>query len=159
MLGAPLATVITFAATGAGCASRLHAGSGSGAPCRVDVALVLRVAKVAPPASIHGIVFTVVSARRNVAGGDAGASALGPALRSGSRTSVGFAAAAAAVAGQCVGARKPQRATDGGSSRRSPPLPWALTWTSMLRGLAMTLWFARGRWAGARVQVVVGTVS
>lgn len=27
---------------------------------------------------------------------------------------------------------------------------WALTWTSVLRGLAMALWFARGRWALAR---------
>lgn len=27
---------------------------------------------------------------------------------------------------------------------------WALTWTSVLRGLAMALWFARGRWAAAR---------
>jgi Na+-driven multidrug efflux pump len=25
-----------------------------------------------------------------------------------------------------------------------------LTWTSVLRGLAMALWFARGRWAAAR---------
>jgi Na+-driven multidrug efflux pump len=27
---------------------------------------------------------------------------------------------------------------------------WALTWTSVLRGLAMAVWFARGRWVRAR---------
>jgi Na+-driven multidrug efflux pump len=27
---------------------------------------------------------------------------------------------------------------------------WAITWTSVLRGLALALWFARGRWVAAR---------
>ena len=27
---------------------------------------------------------------------------------------------------------------------------WALTWTSVLRGLALALWFARGRWVHGR---------
>jgi Na+-driven multidrug efflux pump len=31
-----------------------------------------------------------------------------------------------------------------------PGVFWALTWTSVLRGLALALWFARGRWAAAR---------
>jgi len=31
-----------------------------------------------------------------------------------------------------------------------PGIFWALTWTSVARGIALALWFARGRWVRAR---------
>ncbi len=251
VLGAALATVIAFGITGAllataGLRRKWIVGGFGG----LDWKLFGRVLRIGAPVSVHGIVFSLVYIsifrETNLAGGDAAASALGLGLRLEGvayQASVGFAAAAAAVVGQCLGARKPERANEGawtavrigawvagiwglvvlvlpepviawfsssdlaalhatdycrivaasvaftaveiilegafaGAGDTRPALflglpltvariPvamfavrvlgrgvsgvfWALTWTSVLRGIAMALWFARGRWAAAR---------
>jgi len=251
VLGAALATVIAFGVTGgllalAGTHRRWIVGGLGG----VDRALFGRVVKIGAPVSVHGIVFSLVYIfifrETNLAGGDAAASALGLGLRLEGiafQASVGFAAAAAAVVGQCLGARNAARANEGawtaarlgawvggswgllmlvvpegvigwlsssdlathyatdycrivavsvaftsveiilegafsGAGDTRPALflglpltvariPvamlaarvlgmgvagifWALTWTSVLRTLAIALWFARGRWVLAR---------
>jgi putative MATE family efflux protein len=251
VLGAALATVIALCVTGAllayGGIRRKWITGGFGG---VDRRLFLRIVKIGAPVSLHGIVFSLVYIfifrETNLAGGDAAASALGLGLRLEGvayQASVGFASAAAAVVGQCLGAGNRLRASEGawmaarlgawiggiwglallvlpepaiswlsssdpaalyatdycrivavsvaftaveiilegafsgaGDTRPalflSMPLTvlripvamlaarafgmgvagvfWALTWTSVLRGLAMALWFARGRWAAAR---------
>jgi len=250
VLGAALATVIAFGITGGllwlSGRRRKWIGQARG----VDWGLFGRIVKIGAPVSIHGIVFSLVYIfifrETNLAGGDAAASALGLGLRLEGfayMTSVGFAVAAAAVVGQCLGAGRPRRASEGawtavrigasiggtwgllllvlppavirlvsssematlyatdycrivavsvaftsveiilegafsGAGDTRPALflglpltvariPvamlaarvlgmgvagvfWALTWTSVLRGLAMALWFARGRWVAAR---------
>lgn len=251
VLGAALATVIAFGITGG---LLFLAGARRGWIMRgfggLDWSLFGRVLKIGAPVSIHGIVFSLVYIsifrETNLAGGDAAASALGLGLRLEGvayQASVGFAVAAAAVVGQCLGAGKPGRANEAawtavrigawiagiwgfvvlvlpepvirwfsssdlaalyatdycrivavsvaftaveiilegafsGAGDTRPALflglpltvariPvamfavrvlgmgvagvfWALTWTSVLRGLAMALWFARGRWVVAR---------
>lgn len=250
VLGAALATVISFAVTGGLlCLASVRRGW-VGRAKGLDLALVGRVLKIGTPVSVHGIVFSLVYIfifrETNLAGGDAASSALGLGLRLEGiayMTSVGFAAAAAAVVGQCLGAGKPQRANDGlwtavrigtwigglwgllmllaprdliglfsssdlatlhtvdycrivavsvaftaveivveggfagaGDTRPAlflalpltaarvplamfavrvlgmgvPGIFWALTWTSVARGIALALWFARGRWVRAR---------
>jgi putative MATE family efflux protein len=249
--GAALATVIAFGLTGAlllfaGLRRKWIVGGFGG----VDWSLFGRVARIGAPVSVHGIVFSLVYIsifrETNLAGGDAAASALGLGLRLEGiayQISVGLAAAAAAVVGQCLGAGNAVRANEGawtavrigawvggiwgfvllvlpepvigwlsssdlaavhatdycrivavsvaftaveiilegafsGAGDTRPALfltmpltvariPvamllarvlgmgvsgvfWALTWTSVLRGLALALWFARGRWATAR---------
>jgi putative MATE family efflux protein len=249
--GAALATVIAFGVTGG-----LLLLSGVrrkwivGGPGGLDRRIFLRVVKIGAPVSVHGIVFSLVYIsifrETNLAGGDAAASALGLGLRLEGvayQTSVGLAAAAAAIVGQCLGARNARRANEGawtavrygawfgglwgllllllpevwirwlsssdvaalhatdycrivavsvaftaveivlegafsGAGDTRPALflglpltvariPaamllsrvfgmgvagvfWALTWTSVLRGLAVAVWFARGRWTLAR---------
>ncbi|HEX5135674.1 MAG TPA: MATE family efflux transporter [Planctomycetota bacterium] len=250
VLGAALATVIALGVTGGLLAySGLRRGWILGGLGGVDWALFRRIVRIGMPVSLHGIVFSLVYIfifrETNLAGGDAAGSALGLGLRLEGvayQTSVGFASAAAAVVGQCLGAGNVPRAGEGawtavkigawiggtwgfvllvlpepvvgwlsssdaaalhaldycrivavsvaftsveiilegafsGAGDTRPALflglpltvariPaamlavrvlgmgvsgvfWALTWTSVLRGLAMALWFARGRWAAA----------
>jgi putative MATE family efflux protein len=250
VLGAALATAIAFGVTGgilcAAAARRRWIAAGARG---LDLALVGRVFRIGAPVSVHGIVFSLVYIflfrETNLAGGDAAASALGLGLRLEGvayMTSVGFAVAAAAVVGQCLGAGNPKRAHEGawtavriaallggiwglvllllpppvigwlgssdlaagyavdycrivavsvaftavemvvegafsgaGDTRPAlflalpltvaripaamvasrtlglgaPGIFWALTWTSVLRGLALAFWFARGRWVRA----------
>ncbi|MHC4971620.1 MAG: MATE family efflux transporter [Planctomycetota bacterium] len=247
VFGAALATVTAFGVTGlllGVAAVRRGWLKWDGLP--VDAPLVGRVLRIGTPISMHGIVFSAVYVfivrEVNRAGGDAATAALGLGLRIEGfayMTSVGFAAAAAAVVGQSLGAKKPVRANAGawtavrvgawlaggwgllcfllpeawiahlapgpqatryavlyfeitaasfaftaveivlegafsgaGDTRPAiflaipltvaripiailaarvfgwgvPGVFWALTWTSVVRGLLFAFWFARGRW-------------
>jgi putative MATE family efflux protein len=248
--GAAMATVLAFGITGA---LLLRAAFRRGwlrlRGAGLDLRLVLRIVRIGTPVSLHGIVFSAVYVflitEVNRVGGDRATAALGLGARLEGFayfTSLGFAAAAAAVVGQNLGARNLRRAHDGawlsvriaaiasgawgllllvlpfgaidrtspgavttwfamdylaiasasfaftsvelvlegafaGAGDTVPPLLlglpmtvvrvpaawaaaslgygvagifWALTFTSVARGLLFALWFARGRWVHAK---------
>jgi putative MATE family efflux protein len=142
VLGAGLATIIAFAVTGlllvwTGRRRKWLAIGVKG----LDLALIRRVVRIGTPLSVHGIAFSavyiVIVTEVNRAGGDAGTAALGLGIRVEGfayMVGVGFAAAAAAVVGQNLGAGQVGRAHAGAWTATRTGL-----WISGTYGLLMLI--------------------
>lgn len=121
VLGAALATVVAFGVTGALlAAAAVRRGWMRFRGTGLDLRLVSRIVRIGTPVSLHGIVFSAVYVfvitEVNRVGADRATAALGLGIRLEGfayMTSVGFAAAAAAIVGQNLGARNLLRAHEG----------------------------------------------